>query len=59
MGLHNRLILHDRAGCEAGQVNLTLVALRPTYEIATDGNDVAEVRKLSMTASHAVEVASC
>ena len=45
MSLHNRLILRDPAGREAGQVHRKLAALRPTYEITIDGKDVAEVRK--------------
>ena len=45
MSLHNRLILRDPAGREAGQVHRKLAALRPTYQITIDGKDVAEVRK--------------
>jgi|SRR5262245_63082595 len=45
LSLHNRLILKDPAGREVGQVYRKLVALRPTYEIAIDGENVAEVRK--------------
>ena len=45
MSLHNRLILQDPAGREAGQVRRKLAALRPTYEITIDGKDVAEVRR--------------
>jgi uncharacterized protein YxjI len=45
MSLHNRLILHDHAGREVAQVSRRLVALRPTYEVAIDGKQVAEVRK--------------
>jgi uncharacterized protein YxjI len=45
MSLHNRLILRDPAGREAGQVHRKLAALRPTYEITLGGKDVAEVRK--------------
>ena len=51
MSLHNRLILHDPAGREVGQVSRKLVALRPTYEITVDGKDVAEVRKHLFTPS--------
>ena len=36
MSLHNRLILRDPAGREAGQVHRKLTALRPTYEITID-----------------------
>jgi uncharacterized protein YxjI len=50
MSLHNRLILRDPAGREAGQVHRKLAALRPTYEITIDGKDVAEVRKHLFTA---------
>ncbi len=45
MSLHNRLILHDLAGREVAQVSRRLIALRPTYEIVIDGQQVAEVRK--------------
>ncbi len=45
LSLHNRLILRDPAGREAGQVRRKLAALRPAYEITIDGKDVAEVRK--------------
>jgi uncharacterized protein YxjI len=45
LSLHNRLILRDRAGREAGQVHRKLAALRPAYEITLGGKDVAEVRK--------------
>jgi uncharacterized protein YxjI len=49
LSLHNRLILHDPAGREVGQVHRKLAALRPTYEITIDGTDVAEVRKHLLT----------
>ena len=45
LSLHHRLILQDPAGRKVGQVNRKLAALRPTYEITIDGQDVAEVRK--------------
>jgi uncharacterized protein YxjI len=45
MSLHNRLVLQDPSGREAGQVHRKLAALRPTYEITIGGKDVAEVRK--------------
>src|SRR5215470_16249962 len=45
MSLHNRLILRDPGGREAGQVRRRLAALRPAYEISIGGKDVAEVRK--------------
>jgi uncharacterized protein YxjI len=45
LSLHNRLILRDPAGCEAGQVHRKLAALRPAYEINIGDKDVAEVRK--------------
>jgi uncharacterized protein YxjI len=45
MSLHNRLVLSDPAGREAGQVHRKLAALRPAYEITIGGKDVAEVRK--------------
>ena len=45
LSLHNRLILRDPAGREAGQVRRKLAALRPTYQISIGGKDLAEVRK--------------
>jgi uncharacterized protein YxjI len=50
MSLHNRLVLQDPAGREAGQVHRKLAALRPAYEITIGGKDVAEVRKHLFTA---------
>jgi uncharacterized protein YxjI len=50
MSLHNRLVLSDPAGREAGQVHRKLAALRPAYEITLGGKDVAEVRKHLFTA---------
>ncbi|HEY1344555.1 MAG TPA: LURP-one-related family protein [Streptosporangiaceae bacterium] len=49
MSLHNRLVLQDPSGREAGQVHRKLAALRPTYEITIGGKDVAEVRKQLFT----------
>jgi uncharacterized protein YxjI len=45
LSLHNRLILRDPGGREAGQVHRKLAALRPAYEITIHGKYVAEVRK--------------
>jgi uncharacterized protein YxjI len=45
MSLHNRLVLQDPSGREAGQVHRKLAALRPAYEITIGGKDVAGVRK--------------
>ena len=45
MSLHNRLVLQDPSGREAGQVHRKLAALRPTYQITIGGKDVAEVRR--------------
>jgi uncharacterized protein YxjI len=49
LSLHNRLILRDPAGREAGQVHRKLAALRPTYEITLGGKDVAEMRRHLLT----------
>jgi uncharacterized protein YxjI len=49
LSLHNRLILRDPGGREAGQVHRKLAALRPTYQIALAGKDIAEVRKHLLT----------
>ena len=43
--LHNTLIVRDLAGTEVARVRRQLVALRPTYEITRQGQEVAEVRK--------------
>jgi uncharacterized protein YxjI len=45
LSLHNRLVMRDPAGREAGQVHRKLAALRPAYGIIIDGKDVAEVRR--------------
>jgi uncharacterized protein YxjI len=50
LSLHNRLILRDPGGREAGQVHRKLAALRPAYQITLGGKDVAEVRKHLFTA---------
>ena len=43
--LHNTLIVRDQEGTEVARVQRHLVALRPTYEITRQGQEVAEVRK--------------
>src|SRR5437867_6677582 len=43
--LRDTLVLCDPAGREVARVNRRLIALRPTYEIAVGGREVAEVRK--------------
>src|SRR5919197_841616 len=43
--LHNTLIVRDLAGNEVARVRRHLAALRPTYEITRQGQEVAEVRK--------------
>jgi uncharacterized protein YxjI len=43
--LHDTLIVRDLAGTEAARVQRQLVALRPTYHITRQGQEVAEVRK--------------
>jgi uncharacterized protein YxjI len=45
LSLHNRLVLRDPAGRQAGQVHRKLAALRPAYEITLGGKEVAEVRR--------------
>jgi len=45
LSLRDRLVLRDPEGHEVAQVQRKLVALRPTYEIAVGGQEVAEVRK--------------
>jgi uncharacterized protein YxjI len=43
--LHDTLIVRDLAGAEVAKVQRQLVALRPTYHITRQGQEVAEVRK--------------
>jgi uncharacterized protein YxjI len=43
--LHDTLIVRERAGTEVARVQRQLVALRPTYHITRQGQEVAEVRK--------------
>jgi uncharacterized protein YxjI len=52
LSLHNRLILHDPAGREVARVHRKLAALRPTYEIAIGGKNVAEVRQRLFSPFH-------
>ena len=43
--LRDQLIVRDPSGNEVARVHRKLIALRPTYEIAVGGQEVAEVRK--------------
>jgi uncharacterized protein YxjI len=43
--LHNTLVVKDRTGAEVARVERKLIALRPTYRITRQGQEVAEVRK--------------
>jgi uncharacterized protein YxjI len=43
--LHDTLIVRDLAGTEVARVRRQLVALRPTYHITRQGQEVAEMRK--------------
>ena len=45
LSLHNTLIVRDLAGTEVARVERRLIALRPTYRITQQGEEVAEVRK--------------
>ena len=45
LSLHGTLIVRDRAGTEMAKIQRQLVALRPTYHITRQGQEVAEVRK--------------
>lgn len=45
LSLRDQLILRDPAGQEVARVQRRLIALRPTYEIAVGGREVAAVRK--------------
>ncbi len=43
--LRDRLVIRDLSDQEVAQVHRKLIALRPTYEIAVAGREVAELRK--------------
>lgn len=50
--LRNLLIIRDAEGNEVARVHRKLVALRPTYEISSNGEELAEVRKHFFTPFH-------
>jgi uncharacterized protein YxjI len=43
--LHDTLIVRDLQGTEVARVQRQLIALRPTYDITRQGQELAEVRK--------------
>jgi uncharacterized protein YxjI len=43
--IHNTIVMRDMAGNEVATIRRHLIALRPTYEISHQGQEVAEVRK--------------
>ncbi len=43
--LHNTLLVRDLAGNEVAKVERQLIALRPTYHITRQGQELAEVHK--------------
>ena len=43
--LRDLLVINDLQGREVARVHRKLIALRPTYEVAVSGREVAEVRK--------------
>ena len=45
LSLHNTLIVRDLTGTEVARVERKLIALRPTYRITGQGEEVAELRK--------------
>lgn len=45
LSLHNTLLVRDVAGNDVARVERQLVALRPTYHITRQGQEIAEVRK--------------
>jgi uncharacterized protein YxjI len=49
LSLRDLLIVRDPSGNEVARVHRKLIALRPTYEIAAGGQEVAEVRKQFFT----------
>jgi uncharacterized protein YxjI len=50
--LRNLLIVRDAQGNEAARVQRKLMAFRPTYEISSNGEEMAEVRKKFFTPFH-------
>lgn len=50
--LRSLLIVRDAGGKEVARVHRKLIALRPTYEISSGGQDLAEVRKKFFTPFH-------
>jgi uncharacterized protein YxjI len=47
--LHHTLVMRDMQGNEVATVRQQLIALRPTFEITHEGQEVAEVRKRLFT----------
>ncbi|GAC1448628.1 MAG: LURP-one-related/scramblase family protein [Ktedonobacterales bacterium] len=47
--IHNTLVMRDMAGAEVATIRKHLIALRPTYEISHQGQEMAEVRKRLFT----------
>ncbi len=45
LSLRNLLVIRNSEGNEVARVQRKLIALRPTYEISTGGQDLAEVRQ--------------
>ncbi|MFL5735572.1 MAG: LURP-one-related/scramblase family protein [Chloroflexia bacterium] len=43
--LHDTLVVQDLAGAEVARIQRQLIALRPTYHITRQGQELAEVRK--------------
>src|SRR4051794_20037734 len=43
--LHDTLVVRDLAGAEGAKVQRQLIALRPTYHITLQGEEIPEVRK--------------
>jgi uncharacterized protein YxjI len=50
--LRNLLIVADAEGNEVARVQRRLIALRPTYEISSHGEEMAEIRKHFFTPFH-------
>jgi uncharacterized protein YxjI len=49
LSIHNTLVMRDMTGAEVATIRKHLIALRPTYEISHQGQEVAEVRKRLFT----------
>jgi uncharacterized protein YxjI len=52
LSLRDLLIIRDAQGNEVARVQRRLMSLRPTYEISSNGEEMAEIRKKFFTPFH-------